>query len=186
MNTTSVQEFEARAREAEASQVPMFLKVGRGIAWCLYAITVVVIGVLLLAFVLRLVGASTDAAFVRWVYRSSESAMRPFRGIFPVKEVGDVSVLDASLLFGALTYLAVATGIDALYRGASDRLARREADIVRARADADSVRVQFDALQQQAAYAAAQQQSAQQFAAQQEAIRIQAEQAAAGLRPPLT
>lgn len=185
MSMSSVHEFEARARDAEESPVPLFLKVGRGIAWCLYAITVVVIVILVLAFVLRLVGASTDAAFVRWVYRSSESAMRPFRGIFPVKEVGDVSVLDASLLFGALAYLAAATGIDALYRGASDRLARRQFDIARARADADAVRVQFDALQQQAAYAAAQQQSAQQFAAQQEALRRQAEQAAADARRPL-
>jgi hypothetical protein len=81
--------------------------------------------------------------------------MRPFRGIFPVKEVGDASVLDASLLFGAIAYLALATGIDALYRGASDRLTRRELEIKRARAEADSVRLQFEALQAQAQYAAA-------------------------------
>ncbi len=181
---SSVEEFERRALEAERSRVPLFLKVGRVIAWCLYAITSVVVVLLLLAFVLRLTGASTDASFVRWVYRSSESAMRPFRGIFPVKEVGDASVLDVSLLFGALAYVAAATGIDALYRGATDRLARRELEIARARADADAVRMQFETLQQQAAYAADQQYRAQQFAAQQEAIRRQAEQAAADPRRP--
>jgi uncharacterized protein YggT (Ycf19 family) len=145
-----------------------------------------VVVILLIAFVLRLLGASTDASFTRWIYRSSESAMRPFRGIFPVKEVGDASVFDASLLFGAIAYMALASGIDALYRGASDRLTRRQLEIVRARADADNVRLQFESLQQQAVYAAAQQQSAQQFAAQQEAIRRQAEQAAADARRPLT
>lgn len=185
MNVSSVEEFERRALEAERSRVPLFLRIGRGVALCLYAITVVVVVLLLLAFVLRLAGASTDASFVRWVYRSSESAMRPFRGIFPVREVGDASVLDISLLFGALAYVVAATGIDALYRGASDRLVRRELEIARARADADAVRVQFETLEQQAAYAADQQYRAQQFAAQQEAMRRQAEQAAADpWRPP--
>jgi uncharacterized protein YggT (Ycf19 family) len=185
MSINSVQEYEARAREAEESPTPFFLKVGRAVVWFVYALVVVIVVVLLLAFVLRLFGASTDAAFTRWVYRSSESAMRPFRGIFPVKEVGEVSVFDPSLLFGAVAYLVLATGIDALYRRVGNRLEAQQAQIVQARADADSVRLQYEALQQQAAFAAAQQHSAQQFAAQQEAVRRQAEQAAAGVqRPP--
>ena len=189
MTMNSVQEFEPRAREAEGSPMPAFLRLGRAVAWFLYAVVLAVVVILAIAFVLRLMGASTDASFTRWIYRSSESAMRPFRGIFPVKEVGDASVLDASLLFGAIAYLALATGLDALYRGASDRLTGRQLEITRARADADSVRLQFEAMQQQAQYTAAQQASAQlsaqQFAAQQEAIRRQAEQAAADARRPL-
>lgn len=150
----SVHEFETRAREAEGSTAPTFLRLGRGIAYFLYVVVVAVVIVLGMAFVLRLLGASTDAAFTRWIYRSSESAMRPFRGIFPVQEVGEASVLDASLLFGAIAYLALATGLDAAYRGASDRLRRRELEIQRARAEADSVRLQFETLQAQAHYAA--------------------------------
>lgn len=184
MSINSVQEYEARARVAEESSTPFFLKVGRGVVWFVYAIVVVIIVVLLLAFVLRLVGASTDAAFTRWVYRSSESAMRPFRGIFPVREVGEVSVLDPSLLFGAVAYIVLATGIDALHRLVGQRLDAQQRAIVQARSDADQVRLQFEALQQQAAFAAAQQQSAQHFAAQQEALRRQAEQAAADARRP--
>jgi uncharacterized protein YggT (Ycf19 family) len=186
MSINSVHEYETRAREAEESPTPFFLKVGRGVVWFVYAVVVVIIVVLLLAFVLRLVGASTDAAFTRWVYRSSESAMRPFRGIFPVKEVGEVSVLDPSLLFGAIAYIVLATGIDALYRRVGQRLQTQQREVAQARADADAVRLQFEAMQQQAAFAAAQQHSAQQFAAQQEALRRQAEQAAAGVqRPPV-
>lgn len=153
--------------------MPMFLKIGRALVWFLYAVTVVTVVMLLLAFLLRLLGASTDAAFTRWVYRSSESMMRPFRGIFPVKEVGDQSVVDVSLLFGAIAYLMVAIGVDALYQRIDRRLRREEAEIANARANADSVRLQFEAQQQQAQYAAQQQAAAQQFAAQQEAIRRQ-------------
>lgn len=151
---SSVEEFETRARGAEGSPLPTFLRLGRAIAWFLYAVVVAVVLILTTAFVLRLLGASTDAAFTRWIYRSSESAMRPFRGIFPVKVAGDASVLDVSLLFGAIVYLALATGLDALYRGASDRLTRRQLEIARARADADSVRLQFEALRAQARFAA--------------------------------
>lgn len=114
MSMQSVEEYERRAQEAEASSVPVFLKVARAMVWFLYAITVVTVVVLLLAFVLRLLGASTDAAFTRWVYRSSESMMRPFRGIFPVQEVGEQSVVDVSLLIGAVAYLMLAVGVDAL------------------------------------------------------------------------
>jgi len=175
----SVEEYEARAREAEDSAVPGILKVCRGVVWFVYAVVVVVIVNLLLAFVLRLTGASTDAAFTRWVYRNSESAMRPFRGIFPTKELGEVSVFDASLLFGAVAYLCLALGIDVLYRWVDRRLTGEQDEIAQLRADADSVRLQVEAQQQQAQYAVAQQYAAQQFAAQQEALRRQAELAAA-------
>ena len=178
MSEQSVQEYERRAQVAEASKTPLFLKLGKGLVWFLYAVTVVTVAILVLAFVLRLVGASTDAAFTRWVYRSSESMMRPFRGIFPVTEVGEqgVSVVDVSLLFGALIYLFVALGVDALYQRVSRRLHREEVEIATARANADAVRLQFEAQQQQAAYAAQQQAQAQQFALQQEALRRQQQQ----------
>jgi uncharacterized protein YggT (Ycf19 family) len=178
MSEQSVQEYERRAQVAEASNTPMFLKVAKGLVWFLYAVTVVTVTILVLAFVLRLVGASTDAAFTRWVYRSSESMMRPFRGIFPVAEVGEqgVSVVDVSLLFGALIYLFVALGVDALYQRVSHRLHREQVEIANARANADAVRLQFEAQQQQAAYAAQQQAQAQQFALQQEALRRQQQQ----------
>ncbi len=153
--------------------MPTFLKLGRALVWFIYAVTMVTVVILLLAFVLRLLGASTDAAFTEWVYRSAESMMRPFRGIFPTKELGDASVFDLSLLFGVIVYLAVAIGADALYQRLDRRLRREESEIAHARANADAVRLQFEAQQQQAQYAAQQQAAAQQFAAQQEALRRQ-------------
>jgi uncharacterized protein YggT (Ycf19 family) len=178
MSMQSVEEYERRAQEAEASSVPVFLKVARAMVWFLYAVVVVTVVMLLLAFVLRLLGASTDAAFTRWVYRSSESMMRPFRGIFPVAEVGEASVVDVSLLIGAVAYLMAAIGVDALVQRIDRRLHREQVEIANARANADNVRLQFEAQQQQAQYAAQQQAAAQQFALQQEAGRRQQQQQA--------
>ena len=173
MSIQSVEKSERKAREAESSSLPTFLKIARALVWFIYAITMFVVVILLLAFVLRLLGASPEASFVEWVYRSAESMMRPFRGIFPVKELGEQSVFDVSLLFAVVVYLALAIGADALYQRLDRRLRREEAEIFDARANADAVRLQFELQQQQAAYAAQQQAAAQQFAAQQEALRRQ-------------
>jgi len=173
MSVNSVQEFEQRAREAEESPAPVLWKFAKAVVWFVYAIVTAVVIILLLAFVLRLVGASTDAAFTRWVYRSSESAMRPFRGIFPTKELGDASEFDASLLFGAVVYLCVALGVDGLHRAIDRRISGHAREVAQLRAQADEVRVLFESQQQQAMYAAQQQYTAQQFAAQQEMLRRQ-------------
>jgi uncharacterized protein YggT (Ycf19 family) len=144
MSSTTVEEFEKRAQEAEQSRVPMYMRIGRGLVWTLYAIVLVIIGLLLTAFFLRLFGASTDAAFTRWVYRSAESAMRPFRGIFPTQDLGDSSVLDVSLIVGAIVYLGVAIAVDALFNRLDRGLRQREAEITYARAQADAVRLQYE------------------------------------------
>src|SRR6478736_3943084 len=101
---TSVDEYERRAQEAEQSAMPTFLKIGRGVVWAIYAFALVVVIILLTAFMLKLFGASTDASFTQWVYRSADSAMRPFRGIFPTTDLNGQSVFDPSLLFGAICY----------------------------------------------------------------------------------
>jgi uncharacterized protein YggT (Ycf19 family) len=156
---TTVADYERRAEEAAASPVPTFLKIGRVVVWCIYALALVAVVILLLAFLLRLFGASTDASFTRWMYRSAESIMRPFRGIFPTRQLNDVSVFDPSLLFGAICYTVAAVGADALHHWLSRRLSQQEADIARARAEADATRAEFE--RQQAAVQLAAQQYAQ-------------------------
>lgn len=160
MQPTTVADYERRAEEAAASPVPTFLKIGRVVVWCIYALALVAVVILLLAFLLRLFGASTDASFTRWMYRSAESIMRPFRGIFPTRQLNDVSVFDPSLLFGAICYTVAAVGADALHHWLSRRLSQQEADIARARAEADATRAEFER-QQAAVQLAAQQQYAQ-------------------------
>lgn len=166
MAQSTIDEFERRATEAERSPVPTFLRIGRALVGFLYAIVLATVITLLVAFVLRLLGASTDAAFTRWVYRNADSAMRPFRGIFPTREVGDVSVIDVSLLFAVFVYGVLAVVVDAVFHAVSGRLERARSTIAQLRAQADAARVQLDAQALEAQQAMAQQLIAQQLASQ--------------------
>ena len=79
-----------------------------------YIGSVVTFTMLTLGFLLRLFGASPEAPFVEWVYRSTGQAMKPFRGMFPVSEIDGRSVFDPSLLFAAALYGFVAIGLHAV------------------------------------------------------------------------
>ena len=70
--------------------------------WVIDALALCVVVILLLAFFLKLFGASTDAAFTRWANRSAQSAMPPSRGISPTHQLDDGFSFDPSLLFGAI------------------------------------------------------------------------------------
>lgn len=96
-------------------------KVAKVLLWLVYAWLLVTLALLLLAFVLLLFGASPEASFVEWVYRSTERAMAPFRGMFQPVPLGDASVLDTSLLFAAIIYTLAAL----LLRAAIDWLTAR-------------------------------------------------------------
>ena len=165
MRPSTVEEYERRAEEAESSATPVFLKIGRGVVWVIYAIALAMVLLLVTAFLLRLFGASTDAAFTEWIYRNADSAMRPFRGIFPTQELSDNSVFDPSLLFGAICYTVAALIADGVHHWLTGKLRREQAAVAKARADADAVRIQYeqqDARNRQAEY---------EYAAQQEATR---------------
>lgn len=101
-----------------------------GLVYLWVAVTLVL---LLLTFILQLFGANPDAGFVEWVYRSTERAMAPFRGIFEPVELTDESVLDTSVLFAMVVYGFVAIGlhaaVDAVTRllRAEERLEQRRA-----------------------------------------------------------
>ena len=65
------------------------LTVGKVITGIVYAILVVYIVILTLAFFLRLFGANPSADFAEWVYTAASRIMEPFRGIFPTTPIGD-------------------------------------------------------------------------------------------------
>jgi uncharacterized protein YggT (Ycf19 family) len=100
------------------------LKVARWAVMFVYAIALIAIVILTIAFFLKLFGASTTAPFTEWVYRSSDRFMQPFRGIFPSVEVSDKSVLDVSLLFGMLMYTLFALAVHALVEWLDRKLYR--------------------------------------------------------------
>ena len=89
------------------------IKTGQVLLWLVYVWVTVTLVLLLLAFILLLFGADPTAGFVEWVYRSSERAMAPFRGIFEPVVLSDQSVLDVSVLFAMIVYSFVALGLHA-------------------------------------------------------------------------
>jgi uncharacterized protein YggT (Ycf19 family) len=173
----TMDEYERRAEELEQSPLRVILKISRLLVWIIWAVVAVQAALLTVAFFLRLFGASTDAPFTQWVYRSAEHAMRPFRGIFPTREIGEASVLDTSLLFGALCYLVLALVIDGVHRWLGHKLAQQQLRAAAARANADAavqqLAMQEYATQQTAAhdYAVAQAAAQQAITAQQRPTR---------------
>ena len=167
---TTARELELRAEEAEHSAIPIFLKIGKVIVWIVYALAVLTAFLLVMAFLLRLAGANPGSAFVDWVYRNAELAMRPFRGIFPTHELGGAAVVDLSLLFAALMYLIVALLVDIALRWITQHLRRRELTTQNLRAQADDAAA-FAASQHYAADVAAREAAAREYAAQQAAAQ---------------
>ena len=100
-------------------------KISKVLLWLLYAWVVLNVMLLFLAFFLRLFGASTDAEFTQWVYRSVSRSMAPFRGIFEPIVLSDDSVLDTSLLFAMIFYGVVALFLRAGIDWATEMIAKR-------------------------------------------------------------
>jgi uncharacterized protein YggT (Ycf19 family) len=116
------------------------------VVWVVYAIVIVNVIMLTLAFLLRLFGANPDAGFTEWVYRSVDRTMAPFRGIFPDRAIGDASVFDTSLLFAAIVYIIVALLIDALLRWLGGKVTAERRATVDA-ANRQAAREQAEALE---------------------------------------
>lgn len=53
---------------------------------------------------LKLLGASTQAAFVRWVYETTDPLLQPFLGMFPSPKLSSGFVLEVSSLFALIVY----------------------------------------------------------------------------------
>jgi uncharacterized protein YggT (Ycf19 family) len=98
------------------------LQVARVVILVIYAILMTYVLILLIAFGLRLFGASPTAPFVDWIYTASARMMQPFRGMFPTQQVTSKSVFDPSLLFAVLMYSIVAMLLHGVVDWLSDRI----------------------------------------------------------------
>ena len=103
------------------------LKVGRVLLWLVYLWVAITLVLLFLSFILELFGANPTAGFVDWVYRSTQRAMAPFRGIFEPVTLSDKSVLDVSVLFAMIVYGFVALGLHLAIEWLTRRLRTEEA-----------------------------------------------------------
>ena len=98
------------------------IKICRALVWIVYAWVAITIVLLFLAFLLQLLGADPSAGFVEFVYRSTQRAMAPFRGIFESVVLSDDSVLDISILFAIIVYSFVALGVGMALDWVTDKL----------------------------------------------------------------
>lgn len=67
-------------------------------------ITSLVEGLLGLRIALKLLGASTSAPFVNWVYETTQPLLAPFQGMFPSPQVTGGFVIEFSSLFAVMVY----------------------------------------------------------------------------------
>jgi uncharacterized protein YggT (Ycf19 family) len=102
------------------------IRAAQVLLWLIYAWVTVTLVLLFLTFILQLFGASPTAGFVEWVYRSTERAMAPFRGIFEPVALTDQSVLDISVLFAMIVYAFVGLGLHAAIDWVTRLLLREE------------------------------------------------------------
>ncbi|MGH9210053.1 MAG: hypothetical protein ACRD2C_05155 [Acidimicrobiales bacterium] len=100
------------------------LRVAKAVVVFVYIFVLVDLVMLALGFFLRLFGASTDADFTRWVYRSLDRIMEPFRGMFPTHDLSEESVLDVSLLFAMIVYSIFGIALHALVAWLTDKIAK--------------------------------------------------------------
>lgn len=61
-------------------------------------------GLLSLRVVLKLLGASTVAPFVRWVYETTQPLLAPFSGMFPSPRLPEGIVIEFTALFALMVY----------------------------------------------------------------------------------
>jgi uncharacterized protein YggT (Ycf19 family) len=102
------------------------IRICRALVWIVYAWVAITIVLLFLGFLLQLLGADPTAGFVEWVYRSTDRAMAPFRGIFESVPLSDDSVLDISILFAIIVYCFVALGLNVALDWITGRLRAAE------------------------------------------------------------
>jgi hypothetical protein len=102
----------------------------------IYAYVIAVELILISGFVLVLSGADPDSQFVDWIYRSLDSAMDPFRGIFTPIELGttagsDVeSVFETSVLFAMIAYMIVALAASTFIHWMSEWMGRLDEESI--------------------------------------------------------
>lgn len=112
MNDTSNQDEQPELLDDRT--IELMILAARALVVVVYAVVLITFAMLALGFFLLLAGASSEASFVEWVYRNTDRAMQPFRGMFPVREIDGESVFDASLLFAAAFYGFFAIGLHAV------------------------------------------------------------------------
>lgn len=118
-----------------------FIKIARAVTYLVYAYTLVAIVFLVLGFILLLLGANADVAFVHFVYRIAAEFLQPFRGIFPVHQISDNSYFSAAGLFAIVMYSLFAVALHALINYITLKEVNHEKELLETQQQLDKLRV---------------------------------------------
>ena len=73
-----------------------------------------------LRIILKLLGASSTAPFVQWIYATTSPLLAPFEGMFPTSTLPVGFVLEVSTLFAVITYAFLGVLLESLLHQLSD------------------------------------------------------------------
>jgi len=92
-----------------------------GIAWVVYVVLGIGVGLLIIRVILKALAANTGADFTRFVYGITDPLVAPFQGIFATRQAGTGSVFEFSSVVAIVVYALVAWAIVRLAALASRR-----------------------------------------------------------------
>lgn len=69
---------------------------------------------LIIRVLLKFLGASTQAPFVRWIYETTTPLLSPFEGMFPASSLTTNFVLEVSTLFALITFALIGMVIETI------------------------------------------------------------------------
>lgn len=107
-----------------------FLKISRVLVYIVYAYVLIAVITLIFGFVLLLLGASTTAPFVDFVYNLSAQFLQPFRGMFPAKQITDKSYFSAAGLFAIIFYGIFAMAVHSLINWLTVKELNHQQDLI--------------------------------------------------------
>jgi uncharacterized protein YggT (Ycf19 family) len=99
-------------RRTSETRVQTYNYTAERIVWF---VTAVVASLIAIRFVMRLLGASYDAEFVRFIYSITAPLVAPFRGIFPAAGQG-AYIIEPESLIAIVIYVLIGWALVALIR----------------------------------------------------------------------
>ena len=82
-----------------------------GIAWVVYIILGIGVGLIVIRVILKALAANTGAGFTRFVYGITDPLVAPFQGIFATRHAGTGGIFEFSSIVAIVVYVLVAWAI---------------------------------------------------------------------------
>lgn len=119
------------ATQKNSDSKTLFLKTSKVLTYIVYAYMVLAVVFLSLGFILLLFGANQTVPFTEFVYKVAAEFLQPFRGIFPLKEIGETGYFSASALFAIVVYMLLALAVNTLITYITSRMIKHQQELDR-------------------------------------------------------